>query len=211
MKNPIVVAGHKLLGFKLAYNAYQSIVGGVSYRNRFVSENVLSSTRILDIGCGTGVVAKKLREDQSYTGVDSSLRYVEAARELVTPCKEFKIVAGDVSKEDWVISLGGESFDSALALGLLHHLDDQGVVNLLQSLRPFIESGGCLYTVDPVITKYSSRAARWFAENDRGNFVRDPEELESLFKQCGYRANISLKQKEFRIPLDTIEIAATLA
>jgi SAM-dependent methyltransferase len=209
VKNPIVVAGHKLLSFKLAYNSYQTIVGGVAYRDRFVNENVSGARSILDLGCGTGVVAKKLKEHQNYTGIDSSYRYVEAARGIVTPCKNFNVIPGDVAREDWGKTLGSEFFDSALALGLLHHIDDSGVSNLLEGLRPFIQSGGCLFSVDPVITESSSRAARWFAENDRGKFVRNPRELESLFKRSGYKTNITIKQREFRIPLDTIEIVAT--
>ena len=145
---------------------------------------------------------------QSYTGIDNSYRYVSAARLLKTTCKTFDVIQGDVSVENWSNSIRNQQFDAALALGLLHHLDDASVCNLLEGLRPFISSGGRLYTVDPVITEASNRIAIWFAKNDRGKYLRVPLELEKLFKKCGYTPKIELKQKQFRIPLDTVEITA---
>jgi hypothetical protein len=68
-----------------------------------------------------------------------------------------------------------------------------------------------LFSVDPVITQESTSVAKWFAQNDRGKFVRSADHLESLLNSAGYHTRLILKSNEFRIPLDTVEITAQLS
>ena len=84
----------------------------------------------------------------------------------------------------------------------------EGVGRLLNDLRSLLENGGKIFTVDPIITNSSTPLAKWFAMNDRGQYVRDASALEKLFSNNGFEVEYELKSKQFRIPLDTIEITA---
>jgi hypothetical protein len=61
--------------------------------------------------------------------------------------------------------------------------------------------------MDPIITDSTSRVAQWFAENDRGMYVRSVSELEAIFLSKKLKPRILIKQKQMRIPLDTVEIS----
>lgn len=96
----------------------------------------------------------------------------------------------------------------ALGLGILHHLNDGEVTQFLRNCRAVLGGDSTLFTVDPVITDGSTRIAKWFANNDRGKFLRSPKDLEKIFRNLGFDLKIEVKTKQFRIPLDTVEITA---
>ena len=41
-----------------------------------------------------------------------------------------------------------------------------------------------------------------------GKFLRSPKDLEKIFRNLGFDLKIEVKTKQFRIPLDTVEITA---
>ena len=96
----------------------------------------------------------------------------------------------------------------ASGLGILHHLNDEEVTQFLRNCRAVLDGDSTLFTVDPVITDGSTRIAKWFANNDRGKFLRSPKDLEKIFRNLGFDLKIEVKTKQFRIPLDTVEITA---
>jgi hypothetical protein len=82
------------------------------------------------------------------------------------------------------------------------------VETFLSSCREILDKESLLFTVDPVIVEDTNKIARWFANNDRGKFIRSPEQIQRLFKDSGFKADIKIKKLQFRIPLDTIEVTA---
>ena len=216
MKNPIVLVGHKLLQFDFAYDFYQNLVGGVNYRNFFVKRILNqndSITNYLDLGSGTSEIIEVFGEPHDYIGLDYSKKYLNKALSRAHTCASFQVFDFDLTKSGWSDLIMGVTKDkksiNAIALGLLHHLDDDSANILLQETHKTIQGEGSLYTVDPIITANSSHIAKWFARNDRGRFVRDEKEIYTIFKRNGFKCEMEVKQKQFRIPLDTIEICAT--
>ncbi len=216
MKNPIVSIGHQLLQFDFMYDSYQKLVGGVRYRNLFVeriiTENDLKKS-FLDLGSGTSEVIGVFGDSHDYIGLDYSKDYLEKANSRPNSCASFQVFDFDLSKSGWseLVKTKSKSNNSlnAIALGLLHHLDDDSVHTLLREAHKTIQGDGSIYTVDPIITDDSSHIAKWFAKNDRGRYVRSKKELSQIFKKNGFEIEIEIKRKQFRIPLDTVEIAAT--
>jgi predicted TPR repeat methyltransferase len=208
MKNPIVAMGHALLKNQVAYDAYQFCVGGVKYRNKLISSlNSQVTKNFLDLGCGTAAISELMPKHVAYFGVDQSQNYLEKAK-LRKPDGAFSL--SDVCDAKWLEDLTISGPTVASALGLYHHLSDDQVLQLLKICKLVLGKGGVLFSVDPVITQNSSSIARWFAQNDRGKFVRSPEHLESLLLKSGFSVQVVNKSNEFRMPLDTIEISATL-
>lgn len=59
-------------------------------------------------------------------------------------------------------------FDIVLASGLLHHLDDEAVGELMQLVRLALRAGGRFAAIDPVMVSGQNRIARALIERDRG-------------------------------------------
>lgn len=206
MKNPVVAIGHVILRNRFAYDFYQSAVGGVAYRDRLIAreyDDILSN--ILDLGCGTGAILPLVSEKTNYIGVDMSGEYLEKARSRRPSCLLYE---ADVTSLSWVKELSLEGDSLATALGLFHHLDDSQVKALLANCLQVLPSGSTLFSVDPAISSKTGAVARWFANNDRGQFVRSPEELGELVENGGFKVEVMSQTKQFRIPLDTVEIRA---
>jgi len=203
----LVTMGHRLLRFQFFYDLYQLLVGGVAYRNRLIKRiynpEVLT---LVDLGCGTGAIIPLINSSTQYIGVDTSDEYLKKAKLRGGNCQ---LLRGDVSEKTWTNGLMLSSNTVATALGLFHHLDDQSLMGLLSNCSEILPVGGLLFSVDPVIVRDSSVVARWFANNDRGKFVRSPEELDFLLRKFGFKTQIHTYKNQFRVPLDTIEITST--
>jgi hypothetical protein len=59
-----------------------------------------------------------------------------------------------------------------LAVGLLHHIDDDGVHQLLDRAASALADGGRLVTFDGAFVPAQPRWAGWLLERDRGQHVR---------------------------------------
>jgi ubiquinone/menaquinone biosynthesis C-methylase UbiE len=97
------------------------------------------SDRILDLGCGTGIVACMLRERlggaANIVGLDASPILIEKARSL-TPEMDWR--EGDVM----ALPFGAESFDLVLCQDMLRFLPDP--VGALREVRRVLSPGGRL-------------------------------------------------------------------
>jgi predicted TPR repeat methyltransferase len=208
MTNRLVALGHMALQNQVAYDSYQFCVGGVRYRNKLINELSLDGmTNFVDLGCGTGVISTLLPLDVKYFGIDQSQKYLKKAS-LRKPDGRFS--HSDVCDPKWVDDLNISKSSVVSALGLFHHLSDEQIKLLLSNLKRFLTPEDTIFSVDPTVTSKTSSPARWFANNDRGNFVRPPELLEAILNASGFKTKISVKSKQFRVPLDTIEIYASL-
>lgn len=206
MVNPVVRLGHVLLANQLAYDTYQKLVGGVRYRSELVDQLAsMNSAVFLDLGCGTATIASRVNPEAKYIGIDNSHKYLLKA-ERNYPQHSFYSL--DLGNDDWNVKVENSNDVTASGLGILHHLNDYQANNFLKNCREILSSSSSLFTVDPVIVEDTTLIARWFANNDRGKFVRSPEKLTELFTNNGFEAKITVKKKKFRIPLDTVEILA---
>jgi hypothetical protein len=77
---------------------------------------------------------------------------------------------------------------------------------MLDHCLKILPVGSKIFSMDPTISKSTSNAAKWFAMNDRGNYVRTSEELERILVEKGLKPSIELTRGQMRIPLDTVEI-----
>ena len=67
-----------------------------------------------------------------------------------------------------------------LLLGLLHHLSDEESSDLLELCASILAPGGRVVSVDTAFVPSQGRLSRWMSENDRGEYVRYPEQFEAL-------------------------------
>jgi SAM-dependent methyltransferase len=184
-----------VLAVPAAYNLWWNVVGGPRSAKVLVNEYLRPEVgaRVLEIGCGPGTIVGYLPQ-VSYLGFDLSPQYIAMARKRF-PQAQF--VCERVSQFSLPTQ---QSFDAVLALGVVHHLDDQEAVQLFQIARDALKSGGKLITVDGVWTNDQSPAARWFLERDRGEHIRNEVEYVNLASQVFANVRASVRHNLIRIP-----------
>ncbi len=124
--------------------------GEQAMREAYLAELPLrSGMHVLEAGCGTGVVCRALARRCSsavrITGVDASEYMLEAARRL-TAGEGLDHTIGYRRGDVYALPFPDESFDAALAITLLGHLDepDRALRELVRVTRP----GGTVLAVD---------------------------------------------------------------
>jgi SAM-dependent methyltransferase len=184
-----------ILSHPFIFELFQSLVGARGCHREFLAKYVQPKTgeHLLDIGCGVGSTLGHLPPEVRYTGVDVSAAYIKAARARFGERGTF--VCSDVGD----LSLENARFDHAIAIGVLHHLDDALAHSLLRLARSALRPGRRLVTIDPCYSPEQSKVARFVISRDRGRFVRDAAGYRHLFDSYG-TAEVTLVHDLLRIP-----------
>lgn len=188
------------------YQGLQDLLGGRRFQHRLVAEFVRPppGSRLLDIGCGTAALLEHLPADVAYHGFDLSDRYVAAARRRWGARGQFW--QADVADAP---RLTGGRFARATAIGVLHHLDDDGARALIRLAAAAVEDDGALVTYDPAYTAATSRLARLVIDRDRGRFVRDPDSYAALVRAGFEQVEVATVTGHLRIPYTACVLIAT--
>jgi ubiquinone/menaquinone biosynthesis C-methylase UbiE len=190
----------RLLDSASLYRAVQLTLAPRRSRVAFIADYVAPQPgdRILDIGCGPADDLAYMPESVKYTGLDLSERYIDAARRRWGTRGEFYVK--DVSEA----SLPTSAFDIVIANGVLHHLSDEEVLNLLKFAKRVLSIGGRLVTKDPVFIPSQRPIARFLADRDRGQNVRDIVEYVQLVTSEFPNPKVVVRSDLLRLPYDHI-------
>ena len=168
---------YSILSLPFFYELFQRLIGADRKRKILIKDFIKPhvGAEILDCGCGPAHILKYFPKEVKYTGIDLSEDYISNARKLF-PNHSFKVSSVD----DFVIL--GKKFDIILALGLLHHIDDENCKKLFSSAYKLLKKDGRMITLDGVFIKEQSLIAKFLLKKDRGQFVRNKESYEKLAK-----------------------------
>ena len=195
----ILESARSVLAIPAIYRLWNLIARGVA-EAKFVKEYVRPrpGNRILDIGCGPGDIVPYL-PDLEYVGFDESESYIRTARAKYGHRATFicERVRSHTLKEQ-------SSFDIVLAVGVLHHLDDNESLKLFELAWAALKPGGRLVTYDGCFVPDQSYLARFFISRDRGRHVRTREEYLNLALNVFSHVDVSIRHDIMRIPYTII-------
>jgi len=147
----------------------------VAVRTEFGDHLGRDNLRILDIGCSTGTCGGQIVDmaANAYTGVDVSAKYIDIARRHHPRGRFIQMDARRMAFDD-------ASFDVALFVGVLHHMDDRLARDCLMETRRVVEPGGRLLVAEPVFTP-GNALSNLLLTLDRGRHIRDAAGYCALF------------------------------
>ena len=178
----LLAAAKSTLSVPWVYAVYQRIVGAPGCHQRFMESYVRPKPgdRVVDLGCGLGAGIEYLPSGVFYVGVDISHEYIQAARDKFGGRGIF--VCASVNKVD--LSQFAP-FDIAMAFGVLHHLDDATVSEMVRLVSRAMRPGGRLVTIDPCPVAGQPRLAKLLIAHDRGGYVRTAQAYCDLLASYG--------------------------
>lgn len=168
-------AAKRLLGNVGLYVLLQKAVGADRLRYRCLdSLEMKPGDVVLDLGCGPAYYFERIG-DVRYFGFDTEQRYIDHAKARWGDRADFRC---EVFTEAHAATL--PPVDKVLLFGLLHHLSDDDSLELLRLCGKVLAPGGVVVCVDTCFEPSQGRVSRWMSENDRGEYVRKPEEFTAL-------------------------------
>lgn len=135
-----------------------------------------SGLSIVDIGCSTGACAASIVDMKSnhYVGLDIEPDYIDLAARRAP---EGRFVAMDARHMEFP----NATFDVAMFVGVMHHMDDALVKDCLREVSRVLKPEGCVLVAEPVYTP-----GRWLStallNMDRGRYIRDEPGYRTLFE-----------------------------
>jgi SAM-dependent methyltransferase len=193
-----------VLALPQAYQLFFNVIGAPGRSRILVREYIRpkAGDRILEIGCGPGTIVPYLPVTE-YVGFDASPEYIEQARNRFPGAKFVceRVSQFTLAERDY--------FDIVLALGILHHLEDQEALQLFKIAHAALKPGGKLVTLDGVWTKDQSVASRYIQARDRGQFIREEKAYIKLAEQIFPNIASSIRHDLLRIPYTHLILECT--
>jgi 2-polyprenyl-6-hydroxyphenyl methylase/3-demethylubiquinone-9 3-methyltransferase len=165
----------------------------VSYiRDALAERGTFEAARILDIGCGGGILCEPLaRMGAQMTGIDPAPGNVEIARQHAEPqalAIDYRAVTAETLVAD------GASFDAVLAMEVIEHVPDQAA--FVASAATLVRPGGLLImsTLNRTLKSFAlaiigaEYVLRWLPKGTHKweRFVT-PDELARMMRRSGMR------------------------
>lgn len=167
-----------LLSKPKVYELFQRFMGANKTRKLFISKFIAPypSEYILDIGCGPAGILGFL-PDVNYYGFDISEDYIKNAKQNYGDRGKFYakyLSADDIEKLP--------KFDLVLLSGVLHHVDDDTAIDILNLAYSALKPHGRLVTTDGCFVKGQNPIARFLIKHDRGQNIKTEDAYVNLAK-----------------------------
>ncbi|URZ04449.1 MerR family transcriptional regulator [Clostridium felsineum] len=171
---------------------------GLFSKYDFILESIVRKIgdrrKVIDIGCGTANIVKKLNQNVQYTGIDQSIEMLILAKEKN---KNIKLRLGNFLDKPFIEN----EFDVVISSFALHHLKPDEKKVAVRNLLRYIKNNGKIVIADLMFLNKEERERKkkWFISNKRekewgvieDEYYTDIEEMknyvESLEKKLIYQ------------------------
>jgi SAM-dependent methyltransferase len=197
----------RLLGKTLVYKTFKSFVAPPKLVQKTIEEflQVPNGASVLDLGCGYGDIASYYAGRCSYLGIDSNESYIENARKRNSE-NDAQFIIADISNPE-VLQRG--PYDLVLLTGVLHHLPNEHVSNIVASAMGLVGSSGRFVAIEPVFSPDQRLTARLIIASDRGRYVRDLDGYTSLLSRGFKNVKGQVVHGRLRIPYSHAVLTCT--
>lgn len=188
---------YRLVGIPAFYKAFQNTLGASKGRERLVQEIIRPQpdARVLDLGCGSAAILEAMPDGIRYVGIDHNARHIETARAAFGKRAVFH--AGNYAD---ATALSDKPYDLVLALGLLHHLEDDQAEELMRLSYRALAPGGRFFSIDPAFAPGQSPIAHFLIRNDSGRNVRDAAGYVGLAQRVFKDVRSTIRHDLLRVP-----------
>jgi SAM-dependent methyltransferase len=177
----------RVLGIPFVYTRIRPlVVGGVDMTPSFSNLEVQPDDVVFDIGCGAGEALKHLTRFRALHGFDTDPTAIAFARKLAVGRANVTFEARAVTAAD----LDALKPTRVMMNGLLHHLDDEQAIGLLQMCAE-VRAVRRIATQDPVILP-GQPVSNFLARLDRGKYVR----TEAGYRALAAKAGLSIVREQ---------------
>ena len=183
------------------YNLLQDAVGANALRRRVIQNHVRAKAgdKVVDIGCGPARILRWL-PDVRYLGLDINPDYIASARR--THGNKGTFIVGDTK------SLQGDprfkDADIVMALGLLHHLDDEEAAHCIRFAYDALKKRGRFVCLDGCWIPNQGSFSKYVMSHDRGQNVRTEHQYRQLAAKVFRNVDAWVDTKPMRIPYVTV-------
>lgn len=187
---------YNFLDLPMVYKSIQFLLRKFNTNRRLFNEiiEIKKNSIVLDCGCGPGTYRNYLNTNK-YIGIDINSKHIDLAKKKY-PEDQFFIQ--DLLKFE---SIPISKVDSVILIGILHHLDDETCIKLLDSLYNKLSNVGEIFTLDPVYVQEQRIIAKYLASKDKGNYVREPKLYTELVSNQ-YKISSYVISDLLRVPYD---------
>lgn len=199
----------KFLEIPIVYNLFHNITGGNRFRKTYFEKyfSLGKGSKVLDIGCGSGVMLENIKEDLEYYGIDFEPGYIEFCKSKFADRGQFILEKSDETwREEWK-----GHFDAINAHGLLHHLSDEEGEELIKMAHYYLKPGGYLVTFDTSYHQKQSAISKWLVSKDRGQNVKFDSEYQQLAEKFFPDVEGTLYTNYSRLPYSAYAMKMTKA
>ena len=183
---------YSLLSNTFVYSFVQMIMSGTTFRKKIVKKNIIrEKVNVLDIGCGPAEILDSL-PNVRYYGYDINHTYISHAKRKYGSKGKFyckKFTKSEIKKLP--------KFDHVLLLGILHHLNDEEIKDLMQLLKKVLKKSGNIISQDPILIEKQNLLARFIINRDRGNNVRNKNGYTKIIKKYFKNINSKIYHQKF--------------
>ena len=151
----------------------QQLVGAAEIRRRLSAQvSSFAQSRVLDVGAGTGGYVGTVPEPADYVALD--LDPLKLKR-LAARHPQVRALVGDATQLDFPAG----AFDHGLVIFLAHHLDDDGLAQLVSRLSVVVS--GTVVFLDPLRSPRLRSRLLW--RIDQGSHARTADELRTAVER----------------------------
>lgn len=163
----------------------QKTIGGNACKQRLAMQYYGGQKRVLEIGCSVGNISSTfcVFPNITFTGIDIDANAINLAKKRFHHYPNFTFSLSSLEE----LSQRGDTFDYVLFAGILHHVDDNTGLKLLQDAVKCTADDGVIVIYEPEALKESDGwIFRFFYGHfEQGAFLRSRDELKNLIERGG--------------------------
>lgn len=194
-----------LLKYPRIYNLYQSIIGARNFQKRFVNDylKIKDGFNVLELGCGTGNIARFISKNVNYTGMDFCPNYINYVKNKFPYFKFFNKDLGKAWESDCTYNL-------VYAEAILSAMSEEQVHNLCESIKKCTNNESRIVFSDMNYSDSLGYFQKMLYKSERNNVIRSKDEYVTLLTKYFNIDNISVMEHIYRIPYSKLIFECSL-